>query len=88
MGQINDTVLSRGRTRRLQKLKENRLRQAYLNPHIEPATTPTRRLKMKMHCHSPIKGLLKREEPPQIRLQKSPQNDQNAIALGDSNPQK
>ena len=81
MRQINDLVISKDRKRQLQKQKENRLRQAYLNSYIEPATTTIRRLKPKMYCHSLIKGLLKREEPPQIWLKKSPQNDQNTIAL-------
>jgi hypothetical protein len=43
MGQTNDMVLSKGRTRQLQKQNGHRLRQIYLNLHLELATTTNHR---------------------------------------------
>jgi hypothetical protein len=46
ISQTCDPVLSKGRTRRLQKQKEYKLRRTYLNSHMEPETTTLKRLKL------------------------------------------
>jgi hypothetical protein len=65
MGQANDLVVWKGRTKRWKKQNDNRIEHTQLQSHIEPATQ--RWLHPKKHCKRPIEGQQLREYQNQIQ---------------------